>query len=351
MAFHVRSRVNCPERVVISSDDDNSNVSQTGFSQFTCNLPTPVLDPQRCQVIRTSIPNIQLQIPDYQLVFWYYSLATATTVPAAADLRAIRLFPSYYQKPTSVITYTPQNNRYFTGPADFVTALNVAAAASGDSATNNPYWVSGDITFTFNTTLNQITFTGNTSGRFYVPAGYNDALVQAAIARLDITCPTYPAAASTFVQPQLFQYTLNLRVGYAMSGNSRGDQSFTNGSTVYANKVNIPIAQGTAVPVDSFPCLVYTNVVYLYTNFSQGSSLTSNNRHNLLCAVPITAGPLSINSYVPSTEALMTKLSQTIASITIEMRDSADQPYLLPDSATVDVEVFFGYDTPNNKRM
>ena len=351
MAFHVRSRVNCPERVLVSSDDDTTNVSQTGFSQFTCNLPTPVLDPQRCQVIRTSIPNIQLQIPDYQLVFWYYSLATASTTPAATNLRAVRLFPSYYVKPTSGITYTPQVNRYFTGPADFVTALNVAAAAGGDISGNNPYWVSGDITFAYSTTTKQITFTGNTSSRFYCPAGYNDALVQAAVARLDINCPTYPAAASTFVQPQVFQYPMNLRVGFAMSGNSRGIQSFTTGNTVYANSVNIPIAQGTAVQPDSFPCLVYTNAVYLYTNFSQGSSLTSNNRHNLLCAVPMTADSLVVNSYVPSTEALMSKLSQTINSITIIMRDSADQPYTLPDSATVDVEVFFAYDTPNDRYM
>lgn len=351
MAFHVRSRVNCPERVVINSDDDTFNISQTGFSQFTCNLPTPVLDPQRCQVIRTSIPAIQLQIPDYQLVFWYFSLATASTVPAASDLRAIRLFPSYYQTPTSVITYTPTVNRFFTGPTDLVTALNLAAGAGGDSATNNPYWVSGDITFAYNSTTKHITFTGNTVGRFYCPAGYNDSLVQAAVARLDIVCPTYPASATTFPQSQLFQYPLNLRVGYAMSGNSLGQASFTNGATVYANIVNVPIAQGTAVASDSYPCLVYTNVVYLYTNFSQGSSLTSGNRHNLLCAVPITVDSLSVNSYVPSTEALMTKLSQTINQITIEMRDSADQPYLLPDSATVDVEVFFGYDVPNNKRM
>jgi hypothetical protein len=136
-----------------------------------------------------------------------------------------------------------------------------------------------------------------------------------------------------------------------MSGNSLGQANFTNGATVYANIVNVPIAQGTAVASDSYPCLVYTNVVYLYTNFSQGSSLTSGNRHNLLCAVPVTVDSLVVNSYVPSTEALMTKLSQTINQITIEMRDMADQPYLLPDSATVDVEVFFGYDVPNNKRM
>ena len=66
--------------------------------------------------------------------------------------------------------------------------------------------------------------------------------------------------------------------------------------------------------------------------------------------MPVTVDSLYVNSYVPSTEALMTKLSQTINQITIEMRDMADQPYLLPDSATVDVEVFFGYDAVNNNR-
>jgi hypothetical protein len=338
----VRSRVNQPERLLIRSDDDITNANQSGFSQFQVNLQTPVLDPKRAQIIRTTIPNIQLQIPDYQLVFWYHALATATTAPSAATLRAVRLFPSYYQAPAG-LTFTPTKNRYITDPNDFVTLLNVAAGAGGDSVTFNPYWVSGQVTFAYNATTKQITMTGNTAATFFTPAGYADPFVLAAIAGGTIVCPQYNNAAITFAQPLLAQYTLNLRTGYALSGNTPGRQSFANGNRLYANIVNVAFANAVAVPADSFPDLVYSNSVSLYASFITGSSLTSNNRHNLLAVCPIQTVSLGVNSYVAATSNLLTKLSQTINNIIIEMRDSADQPYILPDSCQVDLEISFSY--------
>ena len=342
----VKSRVNQPERLLIRSDDDTTQNNTSGFFQFQVNLPTPVLDAKRAQIIRCTIPNVQLQIPDYQCVFFYYSLPTATTVPTNAHLRAVRLFPSYYQAPAG-LAYTPTKNRYITDPNDFVNLLNTAAAAGGDAVAANPYWVAGDVTFAYNATTKQISMTGQTAGRFYTPAGYSDPIVLQCIAGLGaagvIRCPTYANAAVFFNQPLLAQYTMNLRVGYAMSGFSRGIQSFGQGSLVYANIVNLAFANGTAVPVDSFPDLVYTNGVALYASFTTGASLTSNNRHNLLAVVPTQAVSLSINNYIAATSNLLTKLSQTINNVVIEMRDSADQPYILPDNAQVDLEVSFSY--------
>ncbi len=342
----VKSRVNQPERLLIRSDDDTTNTNQAGFSQFQVNLQTPVLDPKRCQIIRCTIPNVQLQIPDYQAVFWYYSLPTASTVPTNAFLRAVRLFPSYYQAPAG-LAYTPTKNRYITDPNDFITLLNVAAAAGGDAVAANPYWVAGDITFAYNATAKQITITGNTAGRFYTPAGWADPIVLQAIAGQGaagvIRCPSYNNAAVYFNQPLLAQYTMNLRVGYAMSGIASGRQSFAGAPNVYANIVNVAFPAATAVPADSYPDLVYTNSVSLYASFITGSSLTSHNRHNLLAVVPVQTVALSVNNYVAATSNLLTKLSQTINNVVIEMRDSADQPFILPDNAQVDLEVSFSY--------
>lgn len=338
----VRSRVNQPERLLIRSDDDVTNANQSGFSQFQVNLPTPVLDPKRCQIIRTTIPNIQLQIPDYQCVFWYHALATATTAPSANTLRAVRLFPSYYQAPAG-LAYTPTKNRYITDPNDLVTLLNVAASAGGDAVAANPYWVSGQVTFAYNATTKQITMTGNTAATFFTPAGWNDPYVLAAIAGQTIVCPRYNNAALSFAQPLVAGYTLNLRTGYAMSGNSPGRQSFAGANNLYANIVNVAFANTVAVPADSFPDLVYTNSVALYVSFLTSSSLTSNNRHNLLCVVPVQTISLGVNNYIAATSNLLTKLSQTINNIIVDMRDSADQPYILPDSCQVDLEVSFSY--------
>lgn len=342
----VKSRVNQPERLLIRSDDDITNANMPGFFQFQVNLPTPVLDAKRCQIIRTTIPNIQLQIPDYQLVFWYYKLPTATTTPTDAYLRAVRLFPSYYQAPTG-LAYTPTKNRYITDPNDLVSLLNTAAAAGGDAVAANPYWNAGDVTFAYNAITKQITMTGNTGGSFYTPAGYADPIVINAINGLGATgiikCPQYNNAATLFNQPLLAQYTLNLRLGYAMSGKTPGRQSFAGGNEAYANIVNVAFPSATAVPVDSFPDLVYTNSVSLYASFTTSASLTSNNRHNLLAVVPVQTISLGVNNYIAATSNLLTKLSQTINNITIEMRDSADQPYILPDNAQVDLEVSFSY--------
>jgi hypothetical protein len=385
----VKSRVNQPERLLIRSDDDTTNPNQSGFFQFQVNLPTPVLDAKRCQIIRTTIPNIQLQIPDYQLVFYYYNLPTATTAPANQYLEAVRLFPSYYQAPAG-LAYTPTKNRYVTDPNDLVSLLNTAASAGGDAVAVNPLWTAGDVTFAYNAVTKQITMTGNTAGRFYTPAGYADPIVNAnqnptvgsawaantayapgtyvqnggnrfitfggsngtAVFNTDnawtqlyqpISCPQYNNAATTFVQPQVSQYTLNLRLGYALSGNSPGRQSFAGGNRLYANIVNVAFANAVAVPSDSFPDLVYTNSVALYASFATGASLTSNNKHNLLAVVPVQTISLGVNNYIAATSNLLTKLSQTINNVTIEMRDSADQPYILPDNASVDLEVSFSY--------
>lgn len=338
----VRSRVNQPERLLIRSDDDITNQSQPGFFQFQVNLPTPVLDAKRCQIIRTTIPNIQLQIPDYQLVFWYHRLATATTAPSALTLRAVRLFPSFYQAPAG-LAYTPTKNRYITDPNDLVTLLNLAAAAGGDAVAANPFWTAGDVTFAYNATTKQITMTGTAAGVFYTPAGWNDPFVNAAIAGQTIICPRYDNAALSFPQPLLQNYILNLRVGYAMSGIAPGRQSFAGGNPLYANIVNVAFPNGTAVPADSFPDLVYTNSVSLYISFLTSSSLTSNNRHNLLCVVPMQTISLGVNNYIAATSNLLTKLSQTITNVNIEMRDAADQPYILPDNAQIDLEVSFSY--------
>lgn len=338
----VRSRVNQPERLLIRSDDDTTNANQSGFSQFQVNLQTPVLDPKRCQIIRTTIPNVQLQIPDYQLCFWFYHLATATTVPLAANLRCVRLFPSYYQEPFG-LAFSPVKNRYITDPNDLVSLLNAAITGGGDSVAFNPYWEEDDIDFEFDATTKQISIRGLENNIFYTPAGYNDPLVLAAIARQDILCPRYDNPALTFPQPQLAGYTMNLRVGYAMSGNSRGIQSFAGTNQRYANTTNTAYEDVVPIPPDSFPNLVYTNTVSLYVSFINGSSVTSHNRHNLLAVVPVQTISLGVNHYIAATSNLLTKLSQTINNITVEMRDQADQPYVLPDSCSVDVEVSFSY--------
>jgi hypothetical protein len=343
MATMIRTRVNNPERVFLNSNDDGKNTTDFGFSEFTCTYDTPILGAKKTMMLRATIPNAQINIPDYQLVFFYYNLATATTTPSAASLKAVRLYPSYYQAPAALGTAFTKN-RYFTDPADMVTQLNLAAAAGGDSVTYNPFWTAGDVTFAYNATTKQITFTGNTAGRFYAPAGWNDPVVNAAIAGQTIVMPSTANIAVTYPQPLVRGYTLNLRLGYAMSGTSFGPQlTQVNQIPQYADITHVAYANGTAVPVDSYPNLVYSQCVYLYSNIVAGVSLGSGGQHNLLSVVPVNAPQLGVIQYSALTVNMMSKIVDTIYAITVQLRDDANMPFVLPDNAQINIELAFTY--------
>jgi hypothetical protein len=339
----VRSRVNNPERLSLNSDHDTSNPAQPTFYSFQNNLPTPILDPKRCQMIRATIPNAQVNIPDYQLVFWYYHSTTGTPTSDPNDLFCVRLLPQWYVEAGQYAS-PPAVNTFFNSPNDLVTALN--QSATQDDATDNPYWGGSDVTFAWDGVNNQITFQGLAANEFYSPAGYADPNVLDAIAgggkgqiliNLDGTVKV--------PQPQISGYTLNLRVGYAMSGLCPGKMGVAAKATTWflANTANTYFPDATDIPADSYPNLVYTTNIYLYASFITNSSLTSDNRHNLLAVVPVDSAPLGVTNYICATSNLLTKLSQTIQSVVIEMRDDAGQPYELPDNAQVSLEVSFSY--------
>jgi len=340
----IRTRVNNPERVFLNSSDDGRNTTDLGFSEFTCTYDTPILGAKKTMMLRATIPNAQVNIPDYQLVFWYYRLPTATTVPNATYLKAVRLYPSNYQAPAALGTAFTKN-RYFSDPADFVSQLNIAASAGGDNVTYNPFWVAGDVTFAYSATTKQITFTGNTATNYYAPAGWNDPLVTAAAAGKTIVLPSTANIAVTYPQVLIPQYTLNLRVGYAMSGTSFGPQVLQSSQIpAIADLTHLGYVNGTAVPVDSFPNLVYSQCVYLYSNITAGVSLGSGGQHNLLAVVPSNAPQLGVIQYTALTVNMMSKLVDTIYEITVQMRDDANMPFTLPDSAQVNLELAMVYE-------
>ena len=339
-----KSRVNQPERVFVNSSDDSSSAAtEPGFATFQATFDTPILGAKRAQLLRCTIPNAQVNVPDYMCVFYYYNLPTATTVPSAATLKAVRLYPSNYQAPAALGTaYT--KNRYFSDPADFVTQLNAAAAVGGDALANNPIWANGDVTFAYNATTKQITMTGNTAGRFYAIAGWDDPVVNAYQASGAILMPNFNGVGTT-AQPQVVNWTLNLRVGYAYSGTSFDRQAGGNANArqAYANVTNTAFANAVAIPSDSYPNLVYSQCVYLYANIVAGSSLGSGRQHNLLSVIPSNAPQLGVISYVATTVNWLTKVPDNIHEIFIEMRDDANQPFTLPDNAQVNVEFGFYY--------
>ena len=344
----VKTRVNAPERVFLNSSDDPRTTSDIGFNVFTCTYDTPILGAKKTMMLRASIPNVQIQIPNYSLVFWYYKLPTATTPPEDQYLQCVRLYPSDYQPPTGFTAYTV--NRYFTDPGDLVSELNIAAATGGDDATYNAYWEADDVTFFYDTVTKQISFQGNTVGEFYCPAGWNDPNVNTVVAANPsigyIEMPTFADINNTIPQPLLANYTLNLRLGFAMSGFAFGSavNKSSKPNPLYADLTNTAYPDTTEIPADSFPNLVYSQCIYLYSNIVAGVSLGSNKTHNLLAVVPVNTAPLGVVQYTALTVNMMSKIVDTIYEITVDMRDDAGMAFTLPDSAQVNLELAFSYD-------
>ena len=125
--------LNRPDIVSVDSFND-PNYPQTSVVQtFTNPQNTPNIGASEIQLKRCSFTAATLQIPDYQTIFWYYRLPSATTAPSSATLKAVRLFPSTYQAPSG-LAYTPTLNRPISGGADLVNLLNTATTNHGGSS-------------------------------------------------------------------------------------------------------------------------------------------------------------------------------------------------------------------------
>ena len=131
-AAPARPFLNQPDRVFISSQDDQSqiisstDVDEQTFSQFNIELTKPLLNVKSIQLVSATIPQGGLSFPDEELVFWYYkgtkAQITAGTYFVASNLHYVRILPSYY-KPELVYNYTA------TGYSEWVATTTYANGA------------------------------------------------------------------------------------------------------------------------------------------------------------------------------------------------------------------------------
>jgi len=346
--------VNTPDRFCLDSYADPEKSASNNYSSFNNNLGVAILNAKQLHLLRATIPNVQLQIPNYSLVFYYYQLPTATTVPTSTHLRAVRLYPSDYVPPSGFTAYT--KNYYFTDPSVLVTALNAAASSGGDNATYNTLWGyntgssgAADIVFTYSSTTKQITWYGNTATYYYANAGCQDPIVLAAQANAALIT-TYNFDTSTSIQPYVLGFTLNCRVGYALPGTVPAPQSF--GAAIansIANLTGKPRANGSTnpVPADSYPNLVYTQAIYLYSSMIGSQGLANYGRKNLVAVIACDQPAFGVIQFIGSYNGGESHpVPNELYSVVIEMRDDANQPYVLPRSANVNIEFAIDYGLP-----
>ena len=392
---------------ITSDDDISQQSSQDAlvedsFASFTVNLKRPALNVKSLQVSRVSIPNaVSSCIPDDECIFWYYRVPAivSTLNPAlrypttgtlsAAYLYYVRLLPSYYKKELIDPNYVDRYgyNSVFADYQSLADELTKACQhdlsydnqAYGDAVTN---FIPGDISITYDSTMNKFVMTGNnalsgpeTPQYFYISAGYNDPNVLTAEEALQLTTSynDFPIVFNTTGQPYKQYKTLNLRLGFTWDGNSRIVPAQGNLGTVPTSKFTLlnrfrplpsylpPLPSPVYTPGISDPnpglagiaknytaeCpanLVYTSIVNLYADIAGGSTSDSGEKGQaLLATVPMSSGTLGVVFYNPTIYNALTKISDQIYQIKIEMRTENGDLFYLPNSAIVTLEFTLTY--------
>ena len=359
--------VNQPDRLSWNSLSDPNYVLNGASNQFQVQLATPLLDIEEVQLLRATVPQGGSPLPQYQLVFWYYELPTSTTVPTDAYLYCVRLTPfgtianiPAYANVSGDGPITPITS--LTGGLTELVALLNTASSTGDDINLNGYWNANAITWSL--VAGVPTFRGNNAGKFYTPAGFNDPLVIATktytFSNLSPSGKFYPIflAPATNNLYNLFKsnpfvrgYTMNQRLGYALSGTSPGqfyNSSQPFGNFAYANQYNITFPSGTNIVAGTQPNIAGSSIVSIYGSFSgMGGNSTAGNRLNLLTVVPLQNVVGYTNFTGVGLKAPLYKVVPDVYAVDIELRDENDQPYLIPDSANLNIEIGFKYKNTN----
>ena len=328
------SRANCPDRIFLSSNDATDNYNTNGFSYFTNTFSPGIVGAKKVLLLRATIPNALVSLPDYSLVFWYYKMAVSggfNQSRTQANLKCVRILPSTFANGYGQLPNMPINKIY-SDPSALASDLNLASA--NDSATFNPYWAgANDVAFAWNSTTKRMTMTGADASYIYEPAGYYSPNLTGT------TTITYPAYTygnsgdtSTLPQPQIQGVDLNMRCGYSIAKDwTTGGQQFTQ-------------IGGVAIVFDSFPNLVYTQAYFVYSSIVAGSGYGSNGTRNLMAVIPNSGATLAITNYSALTITWLKKVSEEIYNIRTEIRDDNNMPVILPDNAIVNLEVALKYD-------
>lgn len=337
---------NQPKIVSVDSYLRTSNNAATSgngmWSSYTIVPNVPLRKVKKIQMIKAVVPNIQLPLDDTKdLMFFYHKLTTATPTPVTANLKCVRLYPSLYQPTGGYTTFT--KNKYVSTGTELAALLNVAASTSGDVLTYNPIWSNNDATFAYDTTTNKMTFAGKdtTAGTSYAIAAYNSPVVAAYLATNAITLNSLSGNTPQKYTPN---FTMNLKLGYALSYNTVPPYSFAPVTGV-ANITGVGIVAPTAIPVDSYLNLAPTSAIYVFANWAGSAGQSGQNNRNLLGVIPNTTAPFGLITYQEQGNApFLTSVLDDIYDLTIELRTDANTPLYLPDSASVNILLGLQYE-------
>jgi hypothetical protein len=340
--------LNRPNRLTLNAFSD-PNRAGSQYSRFSNTLKNPILGAKGCQLVNANFINSSLQLNDEngQLFFFYYANNTKAGIVTQANLRCIRLLPSWYVPYSGFTAFTP--NKYFNTGTELAAALTAAATAGGDSATFNPIWVAGQVTFSFDTTTREFSIVGNGT-TFIAPAAADDPFVldqmrgtTDATKRIRMnghnSSNTY---ATAILQPYQENMTMNARIGFCLSFYSRGFWYGANSQPGVATSTGEP-HNTTSIPADTLPILLGVQNVGVYLSISTGGGMDAFKK-NLIASIPIDAAPYAINSYTTnSVEVPSLSTPNEIYDVTVELLDDTGAPYLIPNNMNTQIGLVLYY--------
>lgn len=330
--------LNHPDKFVLDaySDPQLETYNPNGvYSRWTNQLKTPILNARGVQLINANLVNSVLQLNDQsQLAFYYYASATQANMCVRANLRCVRLLPSNYVAWAGFTAYT--KNRYFNNVVELVAALNQAASAGGDSVIYNTLWVADQIVFSYDTNTRKISVAAKDGTSYIAPAAADDpnvidAMTGASFPPSKLYMYTYGNGAGV-AQPYVVGQSMNARLGFAMSYNSRGAWWSATSQIGCATSTGVPQLSGTAIEADANPILIGSQNVNVYLSIVTGSGLDSwSGRKNLVATIPLDVAPLNINSYTTnSAEVPAISVPNEIYEISVELYDDQGTPFYQP---------------------
>lgn len=302
--------------------------------------------------------NTNYQPTGVQLGVWWnpVTLPADTTRPNYYDLNednlsVFALYPTYRFPPeTFAVVDDFYYNRSFEDYASLVTALNSAQTLNpGLNVTP------GDVQFVYDQTLNKIQMVPDpaqiAAGYYFLPAGYEDPNVVGK-----------EGAIQAFFPGGIYRpgYTLNLRCGFTWNGlfpnpfsspSIWNNTQFRNALYWYMRPIDPVFATAYTrqiITANSYPDLVNTSCVKVYCDLTAGSTeegqiYGQQQQTGLLSIVPVNTTNLGVGFYQNNFNNPLTKVPRIISEIQIRLVNDQGQPFTLPNSATVLLELGITY--------
>jgi hypothetical protein len=387
------------------SFSDGGHQDAETFSSFRVRLKRSLVNVKSIQLLSAVIPNAIQNIPDNSTIFFYYRLRSledayqgewnGATVYNPGDLIGwvttglsyaciqtnINVAPNapnaseYWFPVTIPITAAQPNywdlnpyrikavwlyatsgyppewdnkstvyNRTFTDYNDLATTLNTAANNAASCSTP------GDVAFSYDQNLNKIIMTPQNEF-YYIPCGYEDPNIP--LSSVILSAATVQGIPESFIYQQ--GYTLNLRLGYTWNGvfpdpfqnsNLYATNDFAETLFFYmrpADPVIFSNYNQNIFTFNSYGDLVSTSCVRIYADFILNSTEDSGTQEGLLSIVPINTSNLGVSFYQNNFNNPLTKVPRIITEIGIRLLNDQGLPYLLPNSATVLLELGLTY--------